>query len=98
MSGRSRAKFAFSTKVELIESHSHFGFLAGCFLSGKIGLPITRSGAHSRLSVLRLVNLVENPAVVEIGLLSFSPTPENVVDGKQLDLRKLLSVFFGDFW
>src|SRR6266852_2167468 len=51
-----------------------------------------------RLSVLRLVNLVENAPVVEKGLLSFGPTAENPVDGKQLDLRELPGVFLGDFW
>src|SRR5271165_6233411 len=51
-----------------------------------------------RLSVLRLVNLVENPAVVEKGLLSFGPTAENAVDGKQLNLGELPGVSLGDFW
>src|ERR1700751_6121646 len=50
-----------------------------------------------RLRVLRLVNLVENAPVVEKGLLSFGPTAENVVDGKQLDLRELPGVFLSNF-
>src|ERR1700736_1616300 len=50
-----------------------------------------------RLSVLRLVNFVENAPIVEKGLLSFGPTAENAVDGKQLNLRELPGVFLGDF-
>ena len=62
-------------------------------LRSKIGLPITRSGAHPHLSYLRLVNLIENAVVVEIGLLRFAPAAEEIVHREQFDLWELLLYF-----
>jgi hypothetical protein len=55
------------------------------------------TGAHSRPSFLLLVNLIEDAAVVEIGLLRFGPAAESLVNREQFNLRKLFSVFCGDF-
>src|SRR5437773_10237541 len=46
---------------------------------------------------LRLVNLIKNAAVVEIGLLSFAPAAEKIVHRKQFKFWKLFAVFFGNF-
>ena len=75
-------------------------------MRGHGGLPISRLdhwapdhpiGSPFPPELLWLVNLIENAAVVEIGLLRFGPAAEEIVHGKQFDLRELLSVFLRDF-
>ena len=46
---------------------------------------------------LRLVNLIKDATVIEISLLSFGPSAEEIVDCKKLDVRKLLAVFLCHF-
>lgn len=95
MSGRSRVRFVSSTKVESIKARSRFSSnsedksrfacdlrLLGFFLSRKMDSRSLDREPVLRLSVLGLVNLVENSPVVEKSLLSFGPAAENAVDGK----------------
>src|SRR5579862_5685681 len=45
-------------------------------------------------SIRRLIDLVERAAVGEEGFLCFHPTAEGLVNGKQLQRRKIGAVFF----
>src|SRR5688572_20927657 len=48
-------------------------------------------------SLPRLVDLIENPAVIEMLFLRGLPRAEHVADGEKLDLRELFLVLLGYF-
>ena len=48
------------------------------------------------LSLLQLINLIEDAAVIEMRLLDLTPAAEDFVDGEEFDLSEIFAVLFGD--
>src|SRR6266576_1701058 len=48
------------------------------------------------LSLLQLINLIEDAAVIEMRLLDLAPATENFVHGEEFNLSEIFSVLLGD--
>jgi hypothetical protein len=58
--------------------------------------PGRESGSRLKSVFLLLIDLVENAAIVEVGLLCLGPAAKRLVDGKEVQVRKLAAIFSGD--